>query len=175
MREKNENKIQQNSVKKVAICGLFVALAMIFSYVESLLPIPFPFPGMRLGFANIAVISILYTYGERDAFSVNLIRIILMAMIFGNLHSFLFSISGGLSSLVVMTILRKIPKFSIIGVSLAGGVTHNIVQIILAIFILGSVSIGYLLPIFMILGIVTGIICGIVAKIFIRHIQRAKD
>ena len=92
MIEKNSERLNNNkkgrSISELAMCGLFVAIAMIFSYVESLLPIPFPVPGMRLGFANIAIITVLYMYGERDAFAVNLVRIILSAMLFGNINSF---------------------------------------------------------------------------------------
>lgn len=168
------NKNRGRSVSELAMCGLFVALAMIFSYVESLLPIPFPVPSMRLGFANIAIIAVLYMYGERDAFAVNLIRIILSAMLFGTINSFLFSISGGLASLVVMVFIRRIKAFSILGVSTLGGITHNMVQILVAIWTLGSASIGYLMPIFIVMGLVTGIICGLISKLFIKHVNVLK-
>lgn len=178
MIEKNSGRLNNNkkgrSISELAMCGLFVAIAMIFSYVESLLPIPFPVPGMRLGFANIAIITVLYMYGERDAFAVNLVRIILSAMLFGNINSFLFSLSGGLVSLIVMTLSRKIRSFSIIGVSVLGGVTHNLVQILVAIWTLGSLFIGYLLPIFIVMGLVTGLLCGIIARIFLKHVSKMK-
>lgn len=179
MTEKNSGQLNNKnnkgrSVSELAMCGLFVALAMIFSYVESLLPIPFPVPAMRLGFANIAIITVLYMYGERDAFAVNLVRIILSAVLFGTINSFLFSISGGLVSLVVMVFIRRIKIFSILGVSTLGGITHNMVQILIAIWTLGSFAIGYLMPIFIVMGLVTGIICGLISRLFMKHVSKLK-
>ena len=100
---------RNRKVHELAACGLFVAVALIFSYVESLLPIPFPVPGMRLGFANIAVLSVLYLYGVRDAFLVNLVRIVLASLLFGNVQSFFFSLAGGMASLGIMALLKQIP------------------------------------------------------------------
>ena len=162
------------NTQKIAVCALLTAIALIFSYIESMLPIPFPVPGMRLGFANIAIIAVLYLYGFKEALTVNVIRIILASLLFGNINSFFFSIAGGLASLCVMYLLKKTGKFSVIAVSGVGGVVHNIAQIFISIWVLGSPAIGYLMPIFIILGVVTGIICGIVAKIFLYHIKKTR-
>ena len=171
MKITHNRKNKTTNVKELAICALFTAIALIFSYIESLLPIPFPVPGMRLGFANIAILAVLYLYGVRDAFIVNLIRIVLSSLLFGNINSFFFSIAGGMVSLAVMCLLKRFGKLNIITVSAVGGVVHNIVQVLISIWVLGSVAIGYLLPVFIILGLVTGIICGIVANIFLKHIK----
>lgn len=170
LHDKPDNTKKNRPVAEVAMCGLFVAVALIFSYVENLLPIPFPVPGMRLGFANIAILTVLYMYGAKDAFFVNVIRIVLAALLFGNLQSFFFSMAGGMASLGIMTLLKRIDRFSLIGVSAAGGITHNIAQIIIAIWILSTPAIGYLLPIFIVLGVATGIMCGIVARLFLKHV-----
>ena len=164
------------NVKEIAMCGLFIAVALIFSYVESILPLPMPVPGFKLGFANIAVIAVLYMYGVRDAFFVNIIRIVLAAVLFGhgNVQQFFFSLAGGMASLGVMALLKRFDKFSVIGVSAVGGVVHNIAQVIIAILILSSVAIGYLLPVFIVIGVVTGVICGVAAKAFLRHVSRAE-
>ena len=162
----------ESKTKEFAMCGMFVALAMVFSYIESLIPIPYPVPGMRLGFANIVILSALYLYGAKDAFIINIIRIVLSSLLFGNFNSFLFSLFGGLGSLALMTLLKHLDILPIVVLSAVGGVVHKIVQIIVAVIILTTPAIGYLLPIFMIIGVVTGIMCGIVANIFIKHVKK---
>ena len=129
------------STKKIALCGVLTALAMIFSYIESVIPIPIPVPGIKLGVANIAVITILYVLGVKEAIVINLLRIALTALLFGNVNSFLFSISGAVLSLTIMIIMKKLDFFSCIGVSVCGGVMHNVGQIIAAVFIMGSEAI----------------------------------
>ena len=161
---------RNRKVHELAACGLFVAVALIFSYVESLLPIPFPVPGMRLGFANIAVLSVLYLYGVRDAFLVNLVRIVLASLLFGNVQSFFFSLAGGMASLGIMALLKRVDKFSVIGVSAVGGIVHNIAQIVIAVLVLSTPAIAYLLPVFIGLGVATGVMCGVVSRLFLRHV-----
>ena len=133
------------STKKIALCGVLTALAMIFSYIESVIPVPIPVPGIKLGVANIAVITILYVLGVKEAIVINLLRIVLTSLLFGNVNSFLFSISGAALSLTIMIIMKKLDFFSCIGVSVCGGVMHNIGQIIAAVFIMGSEAIVFML------------------------------
>ena len=118
MRRRKKNK-NTGRTKKIALGGILTALAMIFSYIESLIPIPLPVPGVKLGIANIAIISVLYLLGSGQALLVNLLRITLTAVLFGNFNSFLFSMAGGMLSLLVMVILKKSGHFSIVGVSVA--------------------------------------------------------
>ena len=171
-RQNNEKKT--TDVKMIAACALFTAIAMIFSYIESFLPIPFPVPGFRLGFANIAILAVLYLYGIKEAFIVNIIRIVLSSILFGNINSFFFSIAGGMISLAVMVLMKKTDKLSVIAVSAIGGIVHNIVQVIIAVWVLGSLAIAYLIPLFIIIGVVTGIVCGIVAGIFLKHVKKTE-
>lgn len=160
MRRRNKKK-NTKKTKKIALGGILTALAMIFSYIESLIPIPLPVPGVKLGIANIAVISVLYMLGGVFAFVVNVLRITLTAILFGNFNSFLFSMAGGILSLFVMLLLKKSGYFSIVGVSVAGGVFHNIGQITAAVFLMDTTAIYYYLPVLLIFGIVTGIIIGL--------------
>ena len=160
MRRRKKNK-NTGRTKKIALGGILTALAMIFSYIESLIPIPLPVPGMKLGIANIAIISVLYLLGSGQALLVNLLRITLTAVLFGNFNSFLFSMAGGMLSLLVMVILKKSGHFSIVGVSVAGGVFHNVGQITAAVFLMDTTAIYYYLPVLLIFGIVTGIIIGL--------------
>ncbi len=164
--------------KTIAMCGVMTAVAMIFSYIESLFPIPVPVYGIKLGIANIAIITVLLVVGKKEALIVNIVRIALTAILFGNLNSFLFSIAGGLLSLVVMIILQCTKKFSVVGISVAGGVFHNIGQIVAAIFIMETTEIIYYLPVLLISGIITGIVIGIVSGLVVKRVKsvyKAKD
>lgn len=156
MRRRKKNK-NTGRTKKIALGGILTALAMIFSYIESLMPVP----GVKLGIANIAIISVLYLLGSGQALLVNLLRITLTAVLFGNFNSFLFSMAGGMLSLLVMVILKKSGHFSIVGVSVAGGVFHNVGQITAAVLLMDTTAIYYYLPVLLIFGIVTGIIIGL--------------
>ena len=149
--------------QKLALCGVLTALTMIFGYIESVISVPLP----------VAIITILYVVGIKEAVAVNLIRITLTAVLFGNLNSFLFSMSGAVLSMIIMIILKKIQFFSSVGVSVAGGVLHNIGQIIAAVFIMGSGAIVYYLPVLMITGTVTGAVIGIVSAMVVKRTERA--
>lgn len=122
--------------KRVAKCGLLIALAMVFSYVEVLIPFNFGIPGIKLGLANLIVVVGFYSMKTTDVIAVSLVRIFLSGLLFGNLMSILYSLSGGILSIIVMLLLKRLHKFSIVGVSIAGGVFHNIGQIIVAMLIL---------------------------------------
>lgn len=160
------------STKKIALCGVLTALAMIFSYIESVIPVPIPVPGIKLGVANIAVITILYVLGVKEAIVINLLRIVLTSLLFGNVNSFLFSISGAALSLAIMIIMKKLDFFSCIGVSVCGGVMHNIGQIIAAVFIMGSEAIVFYLPVLIVSGVFTGVVIGVVSGIVAKHVRK---
>ena len=160
------------STKKIALCGVLTALAMIFSYIESVIPIPIPVPGIKLGVVNIAVITILYVLGVKEAIVINLLRIALTALLFGNVNSFLFSISGAVLSLTIMIIMKKLDFFSCIGVSVCGGVMHNVGQIIAAVFIMGSEAIVLYLPVLIVSGVFTGVVIGVVSGIVAKHVKK---
>lgn len=160
------------STKKIALCGVLTALAMIFSYIESVIPVPILVPGIKLGVANIAVITILYVLGVKEAIVINLLRIVLTSLLFGNVNSFLFSISGAALSLTIMIIMKKLDFFSCIGVSVCGGVMHNIGQIIAAVFIMGSEAIVFYLPVLIVSGVFTGVVIGVVSGIVAKRVRK---
>ena len=147
--------------QKTALRGMLIAVAFVLSWLEAQLPPLAMVPGVKLGIANIAIISVLYLLGGGQALLVNLLRITLTAVLFGNFNSFLFSMAGGMLSLLVMVILKKSGHFSIVGVSVAGGVFHNVGQITAAVFLMDTTAIYYYLPVLLIFGIVTGIIIGL--------------
>lgn len=145
---------------------------MIFSYVEMLLPISIGVPGAKLGLANIAVLVVLYVAGGRTAFCVDILRIVLTSILFGNMAAFIFSISGGMLSIIVMILLKKSGRFSMLGVSVAGGTAHNIGQIAAAAVVVGTAKIAYYLPVLLITGVITGIVNGCVARIIKISLQK---
>ncbi|MBR2042526.1 MAG: Gx transporter family protein [Oscillospiraceae bacterium] len=160
--------------KKVAMLGLCIALAMIMSYIEVLVPLSFAVPGIKMGLANIVIIFVLYKIGTKEAILVSLIRVILVSLLFSNVMAMAYSIAGAVLSLGVMWILKKTDKFSVIGVSVAGGIMHNVGQIIMAVILLGTKQIALYLPVLLITGTATGIVIGIVSGIVINRFKKIR-
>jgi heptaprenyl diphosphate synthase len=150
--------------KKTAFLGMFVALALIASYVESLIPIYFGAPGIKLGLANLVTVVVLYQSGLKEGAIVSFLRILLAGFLFGNVFSILYSLAGGVFSLLVMYGLKKSEKFSILGVSVAGGISHNIGQMAVAVFLMENGKIAFYFPILMIAGVITGLLIGIASR-----------
>ena len=157
--------------KKTAWLGLFSAVAIIFGYVESLIPFFAGIPGVKLGLANLAVLFILKKYSWREAALVSFVRILAIGFMFGNLFSILYSLAGALLSLTVMTVMLRKTSFSLIGISVAGGVTHNIGQLLVAMCIVSSTSLIYYAPVLLISGVVTGILIGILTAEISKRIR----
>ena len=149
--------------KRVAIGGIFVALALIFGYVESLVPFNFGVPGIKLGLANIVVVTGLYYMKLPDVWIISVIRIFISGLLFGNIMSLLYSFAGGVVSLLIMILLKHFHLFSIVGVSIVGGVFHNAAQIITAMIVTSVPAIIYYLPILILTGILTGALMGIIS------------
>ncbi|SCY08545.1 Gx transporter family protein [Butyrivibrio sp. INlla14] len=148
--------------KKITTIGILIALALILSYVESQIPAFVAIPGMKLGLTNIVVLTTLYILDVKSAMLINVIRIIIVAILFGSAMSFAFSFVGGMLSTIVMILLKKSGRMKIIGVSAAGGITHNIGQILTAMVLLGTKAIAWYLPVLWISGIFSGVIIGII-------------
>lgn len=152
--------------------GVLTALAMIASYIEVLLPFSVGIAGIKLGLANIVVVITLYVLGEKEAFLVSFVRIFLMGFLFGNMAGILYSLAGGMLSLAVMIVLFRLRKFSVSGVSIAGGVSHNIGQLTVAVFIVSNLKLLYYLPVLLCAGIVTGLLIGILTREILRRLPR---
>lgn len=146
--------------KKIAYLGFFGAVAIILGYVESLIPISIGIPGVKLGLANLSVLLVLMAYSWREAALVSVMRILVIGFMFGNLFSILYSLAGAALSIFVMAFLRKIPDFSVIGISVAGGVSHNIGQLLAVLLVFQSLGYLYYLPVLIISGVVTGFVIG---------------
>lgn len=147
--------------RKLAFLGIFSTVAIIFGYVESLVPVFIGIPGVKLGLANLAVLFVLHRYSWKEAAAVSIIRILVIGFMFGNLFSIVYSMAGAALSMTVMTIMLKKTDFSLMGVSVAGGVTHNIGQLIIAMGIVESTSLIYYAPVLLVSGVVTGLLIGI--------------
>lgn len=155
---------------KVAYFGVFTALALIFSYLETLIPIQFGVPGVKLGLANLIIVIALYRMKLSEAYLLSIVRVLLAGFIFGNYFSIIYSLAGGLLSLTVMALLRKKGGFSVIGVSIAGGVFHNIGQLIVASVIVETFSVMYYVPVLLIAGLVTGLLIGIASDGMLKRL-----
>ncbi len=157
--------------KKIALYGVLTALALILSFVESQIPAFVAIPGMKIGLTNIVVIFALYAIGDKIALAINIVRILLVSLLFGNAMSLGFSLAGGFLSYLVMVLLKRTEKFGIIGVSCAGAVSHNIGQILVAMFIMNTGAIALYLPILWATGIASGIVIGLIGGIIVRRIS----
>ena len=160
------------STKKLTVSALLVALAMIFSYVEVMIPFNFGIPGVKLGLANLVVVTALYLLGFKQALLISVVRMILISFTFGSLAALIYSLAGGLLSLLVMALLSKIKGFSVIGVSTAGGVSHNVGQLIAAMIVVENLNLMFYIPVLVIAGVITGILIGIVAKMIIPAVGK---
>jgi len=150
--------------KRIAYSAMLVALAMIFSYVEILIPFSFGIPGIKLGLANLVVVVGLWIIPPMQVLGILIARIILVAFMFGNMSSLIYSLAGGMLSFCVMLLLKKCKGFSQIGISMAGGVSHNIGQLIVAALVVENLHVFYYAPILLIVGLVTGMLIGVVGQ-----------
>lgn len=157
--------------RKIARMGLLVALSMILSYVESLIPAFVAVPGVKVGLANIVVIFALYTLGPIEALIVSLLRVILSSFLFGSVLSLLYSLSGALLSLGGMILMKKLKIFSTTAVSVTGGVLHNVGQILVACLVLETDVLLYYLPVLILSGTITGAVIGIIASLVIKRLE----
>ena len=157
--------------KRIARYALLVALAMVLSWLESLIPLSVAIPGVKLGLTNLVVLFALYRMSTVDAFAISLIRVALVSITFGNAFAFAYSFAGAALSLLIMWVLKKCGKFSTIGVSVAGGVGHNLGQIMVAALVLENSGIFLYLPVLMISGIAAGVCIGLVGGIIVQRIK----
>ncbi|SHI34050.1 Gx transporter family protein [Parasporobacterium paucivorans] len=157
--------------KRISYLSMFTAFAIILSYIEVILPFNFGIPGVKLGLANLVVVIVLFNIGPREAMLINIVRIFIIALLFGNPFSLLFSFAGAFISFVFMFLAMKSKLFSIIAVSVVGGVTHNIAQIVIASLVVETYGILYYLPVLIIAGFVTGLVLGIIANLFQNKVK----
>ncbi|MCR5295182.1 MAG: Gx transporter family protein [Lachnospiraceae bacterium] len=171
MKEKQGSSYRGGSGSRTAYLGLFLALAILFGYVESLIPQPLPVPGMKLGLANLVIAAILYLYSWREALLISAVRVVLLGFLFGNLFSIAYGLSGAAASLLVMALLKASGRFSIVGVSCGGGAAHTAAQTLLAALIVSGFPWRWYLPILMLSGLAAGFLVGIADAVIIPRIR----
>lgn len=162
---------RNSKARRVALYGMLTALAFILSYVESLVPVTLGIPGVKLGLANLVVVIALYTLDLKGAFVISVVRIVLSGLTFGGLFSMLYSLAGGLLSFAVMAILSRKKLFGTVGVSVCGGVAHNIGQLLVAMAVLETESVWYYFPVLLISGSVAGVLIGLLGGWMTGRIQ----
>ena len=164
----------KSKTKKIALLGISAALAMVMSFVESLIPPLAAIPGIKIGLANLVTVFILYKLGMKYAVSINLVRILLSSILFGNLQVFVFSLAGACLSLLGMFIMKKTGLFSVISVSILGGILHNIGQITVACFWTSTPEVVFYLPVLLISGTVAGTVIGLLAGFVTKKLEKMK-
>lgn len=162
---------RNSKARRVALYGMLTALAFILSYVESLVPVTVGIPGVKLGLANLVVVIALYTLDLKGAFVISVVRIVLSGLTFGGLFSMLYSLAGGLFSFAVMAILSRKKVFGTVGVSVCGGVAHNIGQLLVAMAVLETESVWYYFPVLLISGSVAGVLIGLLGGWMTGRVQ----
>ena len=161
----------KHPAKKLALLGLCTAIAMVLAWVEiQLPPLTTAVPGIKLGLPNIAIIFILYRFGWKEAAAVSFVRILAVSIIF-NPATLPYSLAGGLLSLLGMALLKKTDLLSITGVSVAGGLLHNVGQILMAMLILSTAGLGYYLIILAVTGVVSGIFVGLCGSFAVKRVR----
>ena len=158
--------------KKLMTEAMLCGLALILSYVESLFPLSIAVPGVKMGLPNLVIVFALYRLGAGSAARISLVRVAIVALLFGNVYSFLYSIAGAVLSLLMMTLLRILPGLHTAGVSVAGAVVHNAAQIGVAMIILGTDKIIYYLPALLVSGVVSGVVIGVLAALMIARLPK---
>jgi len=157
--------------KNIAYISMLVTIALICSYVESIIPINFGIPGIKIGLANIVSVVAIYIFPLFYAILIVILRVIISGFLFGSLYSILYSMAGGLLSILVMILLKRSSRFSVTGISIAGGVTHNIGQLIVAILVVNQMKISYYGPALIVAGVIMGMLIGIVSGPIIKRVE----
>ena len=165
-------KLRSFDTKRLVTLSAITAVAMILSYVESLLPPILPLPGAKIGLSNIATVFALYTLGIRAAVAVSLVRVFLSALLFGNAAALIYSLFGAVFALSFMIIFYKTKIFSEIGVSVVGGFFHNVGQITAAAIVMENGAIAVYLPPLAIVGTVAGVAVGVAAGLLVKRIGK---
>lgn len=158
------------ATRRLALSAMLAALALIFSYVEAIIPIPVPVPGIKLGIANLVIVMAIYKLGFRYAFTINCVRILIAGLLFSGVFGMIYSFAGGIFSITIMYLLYHTGWFSMVGVSMAGGVAHNLGQLVTAALLVESVRMMSYFSVLLFSGLISGILIGILASLIYRRL-----
>nr|WP_294576433.1 Gx transporter family protein [uncultured Anaerostipes sp.] len=160
------------TTRRLAADGLFLALALAVSYIEVLLPIPLGIPGVKIGLANAVIMVLLFFTTWKRTLMLSIVRILLAGFMFGNPMTIVYSLAGGILSLAVMVLLKRMKGFSAVGISVGGGIAHNIGQLSVAVLLMENAKIYYYLPVLLVTGTIAGIAVGVLTGILIRKLPQ---
>lgn len=160
-----------NRTKRIALTAMLVAVAFVLAWLEAQIPAFIAVPGVKLGLTNIVVMIALYKLGWRDAFIINLVRIVLVGVTFGSLYSLWYSLAGGMLSFIGMLICKNALKARLVTVSVVGGILHNLGQILVAVFVLDAPSLFYYLVVLWISGIIAGVVVGLICVPVVKRVK----
>jgi heptaprenyl diphosphate synthase len=158
--------------KQITELGFLLALSLVLSYLEGLLPVMVAVPGVKLGLANVITMVVLYHFGGKKAFIFMTLRVVLAGLMFSGMAGIVYSFAGGLCCILIMRILKNFKIFSILGVSMAGAIFHNLGQIIVAFFVMENAHILYYFPVLCVSGVITGLVVGYVSGLVIQRIEK---
>lgn len=161
-----------SSSRTIAITAMMTVLALMFSYIEAVIPFNFGIPGIKLGIANLVVLTVLYVLGFRYAMTVNIARILISGLLFTGFFGAVYSLAGGVLSLLVMFLLKKTGHFSTVGISMAGGVAHNLGQLITAALIVSNIKMFVYFPVLLFSGMICGILIGILTHLILKKLPQ---
>jgi len=164
-----------NRTRKLAYTSVTIALALVLSYVETLIPGLVAVPGVKVGLANIAVVFALYRIGFKEAVVISLMRVVLSSLLFGSAVSLAYSFAGATVSLALMAVLKKTNIFGVTGVSTAGAVSHNLAQVLVAILLLETTALAWWIPVLLVSGTLAGVVIGLVSAVTIKRIPAEED
>ena len=163
----------KNKTKKVVFLGVLTSVALVLSYLEAILPpIMAAIPGIKMGLSNIVMLFLLYRFGVKESAMVSLVRLFVVALLFGNVMTLAYSFAGAALSLLLMAICKKTKIFSVVGTSVVGGVAHNLGQILVAIVLLDTVQIGYYMAVLAITGTIAGIFVGLAGALILKRLEK---
>lgn len=158
--------------RKITFLGLAAAVALILSYIEAMLPpIYAAVPGIKVGLPNIVILFLLYRYGWKEAAAVSFVRLCIATLLFGNITMLWYSIAGAVLSLACMVLSKKLGWFSTVGVSILGGVTHNLGQVLVAMLLLETAEIGYYMFVLALSGTLAGIFIGLCGAVLLKKLH----
>ena len=154
-----------------ALCGVLIALAMVLSCLESLVPLGFAIPGIKLGLANIVTIIALVRLGLKPALIISVGRVVLSGLLFGNPMTIIYSLAGAVLSIAVMAVVKRLKIFTVTGISVCGAIAHNVGQLIVAAIVIENARIFYYMAVLSLSGTIAGVAIGILTAAIIRNIR----
>jgi len=157
---------------RITELGMLLALALVFSYFESLIPVFVAVPGVKIGLANIVTILLLYRTNWKNVMMFMTVRVLLAGFLFSGVSGIIYSFAGGFCCIIIMSILKHFPHFSLVGVSITGAICHNLGQIIVAVFVMENVHILYYLLVLCISGAISGLLVGYLAFLLLKRFKK---